>query len=121
MWKKRWLLSLLLGSTLYAGYHGLVHFSDWCYLGVSTAVAAGASAAVLPLHRRLQGLWQRAGRVEWWAGRGGRLAATLLLFGLANLLVWPLHTWPGPGGTWPWGIAALLVTGLSSWEAGSED
>ena len=39
------------------------------------------------------------------------LDGTLALFGLANVLVWPLRTWLGPGSTWPWGVAAVLVAG----------
>jgi hypothetical protein len=34
---RQWLLSLLLGSTLYAAYQGVMHFSDWCYLAASPA------------------------------------------------------------------------------------
>ena len=112
-----WLLSLVLGSSIYAAFNGLVHFSDWCYLVVSTAVAALASAAVLPLYGLLLRQLARHGQ-HWpalgrWVGLGG---STLVLFGLANLLVWPLRTWPGPGGTWPWGVAAVVVASLELWQ-----
>ena len=104
------LLSLLLGSLFYAIYHGMVHFSDWCYLAVSTAVAAGVSAILLPLHRLL--VRQLAARGPQWPAAGrcaGAASVAVLIFGLANLPVWSLHTWLGPGGTWPWGAAAVLV------------
>jgi hypothetical protein len=108
---RQWLLTLLFGSLLYAGYHGVVHFSDWCYLGVSTFFAAGSSYLVIPLNGWLLRWlaaqpWPAAGRAL------GLLAGTLTLFALANLLVLPLLSWPGPGSTWPWGIAALLVAPL---------
>jgi len=112
MLKKQWLLSLLLGSAFYAIYQGTVHFSDWCYLAVSTAVAAGISALLIPLNKIL--LQQLAARGPQWSALGRwlwLLGGTLALFGLANLLVWPLRTWLGPGSTWPWGLAALLVAG----------
>ena len=108
--RQQWLLSLLLGSLFYAIYHGTVHFSDWCYLAVSTAVAAGVSAILLPLHKLL--LQQLAVRGPQWPAAGrctGAVSITMLVFGLANVLVWPLHTWLGPSGTWPWGVAAALV------------
>ncbi|MDO7876534.1 hypothetical protein Q5H93_17450 [Hymenobacter sp. ASUV-10] len=108
---RQWLLTLLLGSIFYAGYHRVVHFSDWCYLGTSTFFAAGSSYLVIPLNgwllRQLAASsWPAIGR--WLALLGG----TLALFALANLLVLPLLSWPGPGSTWPWGVAALLVAPL---------
>jgi hypothetical protein len=106
----QWLLSLLLGSAFYATYQGTVHFSDWCYLTVSTVIAAGISALTIPLNKMLlQQLathgpqWPALGRWAWLLG------GTLALFGLTNVLVWPLLTWLGPGSTWPWGVAAALV------------
>ena len=107
---RQWLLTLLLGSATYAAYHGVVHFSDWCYLNVSSFIAGAVSALCVPLNGRL--LRYLAGPGAAWpaAGRGiGLLLGTLALFGLANLLVLPLLTWLGPGSTWPWGGAALLV------------
>jgi hypothetical protein len=106
----QWLLSLLLGSAFYAIYQGTVHFSDWCYLGVSTVVAAGVSGILVPLNRLL--LRQLAAHGSQWPalGRWGwLLGGTLALFGLANVLVWPLLSWLGPGMAWPWGVAAVLV------------
>lgn len=106
---RQWLLTLLLGSFFYAAYHHIVHFSDWCYLGVSTFFAAGASYLLIPLNdwllRQLT-TWPVAAR---WPGL---LGGTLALFALSNLLVLPLLSWPGPGSTWPWGVAALLVAPL---------
>jgi len=109
---RQWLFTLLLGSFLYAAYHHVVHFSDWCYLGVSTFFAAGASYLVIPLNGWL--LRQLAVRPLSATGRWlGLLSGTLILFALANLLVLPLLSWPGPGSTWPWGVAALLVAPLT--------
>ena len=106
----QWLLSLLVGGLFYAVYQGTVHFSDWCYLGVSTAVAAGVSLILVPLNKLLlrrlasQGpQWSAPGRWAWLSG------GILGLFGLANGLVWPLLTWLGPGAAGPWGMAAMLV------------
>ena len=113
MLKHQWMLSLLLGSALYAIYQGTVHFSDWCYQAVSTAVAAGVSALLIPLNEVL--LQQLAARGPQWPVLGRwawLLGGTLGLFGLANVLVWPLLTWPGPGAAWPWGVAAALVAVL---------
>jgi len=108
---RQWLLTLLLGSLFYASYHHVVHFSDWCYLGVSTFFAAGASYLLIPLNGWL--LRQLAARHLSAARRRlGLLGGTLALFALANLLVLPLLSWPGPGSTWPWGVAALLVAPL---------
>jgi len=108
---RQWLLTLLLGSAFYAACHHVVHFSDWCYLGVSTFFAAGASYLVIPLNGWL--LRQLAAEQFPAAGRWlGLLGGTLALFALANLLVLPLLSWPGPGSTWPWGVAALLVAPL---------
>ena len=107
---RQWLLTLLLGSAAYAAYHGVVHFSDWCYLGVSSLCAGAASAAVVPLNGRLLRYLAGPGRRWPRAGRGAALLlGTLVLFGLANALVLPLRSWPGPYGTWPWGGAALLM------------
>ena len=110
---RQWLLSLLLGSACYALSQGIVHFSDWCYLAASTAVAAGVSALLIPLNKHLLNnltacgpQWSVPGRWAW------LLAGTLGLFGLATLLTWPLLSWPGPGGVWPWGAAALIATVL---------
>ena len=110
---RQWLLSLLLGSAFYAAYQGTVHFSDWCYLAAATATAACASALMLPLNKWLLKHLSCGGQ-HWpvpfrWAWL---LGGTLALFGLANLLTLPLLTWLGPGGTWPWGVAALLVAGV---------
>ena len=122
--RSHWLLSPLLGSTIYAGFNGLVHFSDWCYLAASMAVAAVASAVVLPLYGWLLGhlmrhgqQWSALGRWAWLVG------GTLALFGLANLLVGLLRTWPGPGGAWPWGMAAVVVSCLavSQWHVFQRD
>jgi hypothetical protein len=108
---RQWLFTLLLGSLFYAAYHHVVHFSDWCYLGTSTFFAAGASYLVIPLNGWL--LRQLATRPWPAVGRGlGLVAGTLILFALSNLLVLPLLSWPGPGSTWPWGVAALLVAPL---------
>jgi hypothetical protein len=106
---RQWLFSLLLGSAFYACYHGVVHFSDWYYLGVATAVAAVVSALMVPLNGMLLRLLAR--RPQWpAAGRwAGLLLGTAGLFGLANVLTLPLHTMLGPGSTAPWGLAALLV------------
>ena len=111
---RQWLLTLLLGSTFYAAHHSVVHFSDWCYLATSTFFAAGASYLVIPLNGWLLGQlaarpWSAAGRLL------GLLGGTLLLFACSNLLVLPLLSWPGPGSTWPWGVAALLVAPLVQW------
>ena len=107
---RQWLLSLLLGSACYAFFQGIVHFSDWCYLGTSTAVAAGVSLGLVPFNKRLLGYlaaygpqWPALCRWAWLLGGTGGL------FGLANLLTWPLLTWLGPGGAWPWGAASLAV------------
>ena len=40
---------------------------------------------------------------------------TLAVFGLGVLLTWPLRSWPGPGGLWPWGAGALLATLWGQW------
>ena len=71
----------------------------------------------MPLNGRLLRYLAGPGAVWSAVGRGaGLLLGTLALFGLANLLVLPLLTWPGPGGTWPWGGAALLVAlGQQRW------
>lgn len=112
----QWLASLLLGSIFYASYQGIVHFSDWCYLAAATASAACISGLLLPLQKMLlrhlgrDGRhWPAAGRWMWLLG------GTLAIFGLANLLTLPLLTWLGPGGTWPWGIAALIVAAWANW------
>lgn len=113
---RQWLLSLLLGSAFYAIYQGTVHFSDWCYLGVSTAVAAGISGILLPLNKLL--LRHLAARGPQWSALGRWLwlmGGTLALFGLANALVWPLLTWMGPGAAGPWGVAAVLVAIATHW------
>lgn len=108
---RQWLFTLLLGSVFYAVYHHVVHFSDWCYLGVSTFFAAGSSYLVIPLNSWF--LRHLTARHLSAAGRGlGLLGGTLALFALANLLVLPLLSWLGPGSTWPWGVAALLVAPL---------
>lgn len=113
---RQWLLSLLLGSAFYAIYQGTVHFSDWCYLGVSTVVAAGVSGILMPLNKLLlrqlsthRPQWPTLGRWLWLLG------GTLALFGLANVLVWPLLTWLGPGAAAPWGLAAVLVAVAMHW------
>ncbi|GAB3589093.1 hypothetical protein [Hymenobacter daeguensis] len=116
LFMRQWLLSLLLGSAFYAIYQGTVHFSDWCYLGVSTAVAAGVSGVLVPLNKLL--LQQLAERGPQWPAFGRWLwlfGGMLALFGLANGLVWPLLTWLGPGAAWPWGVAAVLVAVLMRW------
>ena len=107
-----WLLSLLLGCACYAIANGLVHFSDWCYLAASAAVAAVVSAGLRPLHgwlvaRPPHGLrnWQLL-----WA-----LGCTLVVFGVGVLFTWPWRSWPGPNGLWPWGAGALLATAMSQW------
>lgn len=117
--RRQWRLSLLLGSTGYATYQGVVHFSDWCYLAAATASAACISALLIPLNKLLlQHLlrhrqhWPAVGRWAWLLG------GTLGLFGLANLLTLPLLTWLGPGGTWPWGVAALVVAGAMHHDLG---
>jgi hypothetical protein len=108
---RQWLLTLLLGSAFYAAYHGIVHFSDWCYLGVSTFFAAGSSYLVIPLNGWLLHYLHRPENTWPPAARGAALlSGTAVLFGLANLLVLPLLSWPGPGSTGPWGVAALLST-----------
>ena len=88
----------------------MVHFSDLCYLIAATVVAAGISALLVPLNKHLlqclaarEAQWSRLSRWAW------LLAGTLGLFGLANLLMWPLLTWLGPGEAGPWGAAALVV------------
>ena|GEM_PF-3088891 len=106
----QWLFSLLLGSTFYAIYQGIVHFSDWCYLAVATAVAGGVSLLVVPLNGLLLGLLTRNSSnwpllIRWLV----LLLGTAALFALANVPVYPLHTMVGPGSTLPWGLAALLV------------
>ena len=109
---RHWLRSLLLGGACYAIANGLVHFSDWCYLAASAAVAAVVSAGLGPLHGWLVARPPRRGRA-WpllWA-----LGCTLATFGLGILLTWPLRSWPGPGGLWPWGAGALLATALPHW------
>lgn len=113
MLRRQWMLSLLLGSAFYAIYQGTVHFSDWCYLAVSTIVAAGVSGILVPLNKKLLNhlvahgpKWPAMSRWAWLLG------GTLGLFGLANVLVWPLLTWLGPGAAWPWGIAAALVAAV---------
>ena len=108
---RRWFRSLLLGCTCYALANGLVHFSDWCYLAASAAVAAVVSAGLQPLHRLLVN-WPRCPlqrpSLPW------ALACTLAVFGVGVLLTWPLRSWPGPGGLWPWGAGALLATLLEA-------
>ena len=107
-----WQRSLLLGSACYALANGLVHVSDWCYLAASAAVAAVVSAGLQPLHRWLVARPPRGLRA-WpllWA-----LGCTLAVFGMGILLTWPLRSWPGPNGLWPWGAGALLATGLGHW------
>ena len=107
-----WWLSLLLGSACYAVVNGLVHFSDWCYLAASAAVAAVVSAGLRPLHGWLVARPPRGLR-NWpllWA-----LGCTLAVFGAGVLLTWPLRSWPGPNGLWPWGAGALLTTALGQW------
>ncbi|GAA4357317.1 hypothetical protein GCM10023185_21930 [Hymenobacter saemangeumensis] len=113
---RQWLLSLLLGSALYAAYHGVVHFSDWCYLGVSTAVAGGISLLMVPLNGLLLHRLSRHGTQWPAAGRwAGLLGGTATIFALANVPVLPLHTMLGPGSTLPWGIAALSVAAAMRW------
>ena len=114
---RQWLLTLLLGSIFYALSQGMVHFSDWCYLTAATVVAAGISAALVPLNRYLLCYlaasgpqWPKLGRWAW------LLAGTLGILGLANLLMWPLLTWHGPGEAGPWGAAALVVTVAINWK-----
>ena len=107
---RQWLFSLLLGSALYAAYHGVVHFSDWYYLGVSTAVAGGVSLLLVPLNALLLRYLSQRGAVWPAAMRwAGLLLGTSALFALANVPVYPLHTMLGPGSTLPWGMAALLA------------
>ena len=112
---QQWFLSLVLGSAFYAAYQGVVHFSDWCYLAAATVMAACISALLLPLNKMLLAQlarrphWPAVGRLVWLLG------GTLGLFGLANLVALPLLTWLGPGGTWPWGVAALLVAVRGQW------
>ena len=113
---RQWLLTLLLGSTFYGAYQGVVHFSDWCYLAVATATAGIISALLIPLnawllqHLAARGpAWPALGRWAWLLG------GTALLFGLANGLALPLLTWLGPGSTWPWGGAALVVAVAQQW------
>ncbi|GAB3650666.1 hypothetical protein GCM10027594_25920 [Hymenobacter agri] len=104
---RQWLCSLLLGSACYALANGLVHFSDWCYLAASAAVAAVVSAGLRPLHWWLVN-WPRRPLQKPalpWA-----LSCTLVVFGVGVLLTWPLRSWPGPGGLWPWGAGALMAT-----------
>lgn len=104
---RHWWRSLLLGSACFALANGLVHVSDWCYLAASAAVAAVVSAGLGPLHGWLVARPPRGLR-QWplpWA-----LGCTLAVFGVGILLVWPLRSWPGPGGLWPWGAGALLAT-----------
>jgi hypothetical protein len=102
-----WPRSLLLGSACYALANGLVHFSDWCYLAASAAVAAVVSAGLGPLHRWLVAQMPR--RLQKWPLLWA-LGCTLAVFGLGILLTWPLRSWPGPNGLWPWGSGALLAT-----------
>ena len=104
---RRWLHSLLLGCACYALANGLVHFSDWCYLAASAAVAAVVSAGLQPLQQWLVAQLPQQLR-KWsllWA-----LGSALAVFGLGVLLTWPLRSWPGPNGLWPWGAGALLAT-----------
>lgn len=114
-----WGCSLLLGSTCYAIANGLVHKSDWCYLAASAAVAGVVAAGLQPLHRKLvaQRPHRLRARPPLWA-----LGCTLTVFGAGILLTWPLRSWPGPGGLWPWGAGALLTTVLEHWRltAGAE-
>ena len=105
--RHNYLCALLLGCTCYAISNGLVHKSDWCYLAASAAVAAVVSAGLRPVHG-----WLVRQRPRWlhkwpllWA-----LSCTLAIFGVGVLLTWPLRSWPGPGGLWPWGAGALLAT-----------
>ena len=107
-----WRRSLLLGCACYAVVNGLVHKSDWCYLAASAAVAGVVSAGLLPIYEWLmarppRGL--RAVPLLW------PLSCTLAVFGLGVLLTWPLRSWPGPGGLWPWGAGAMLATVWSQW------
>jgi hypothetical protein len=53
--------------------------------------------------------WPALGRWLWLLG------GTLALFGVANVLVWPLLSWLGPGATGPWGVAAALVAVVMHW------
>lgn len=103
-----WLHSLLFGSVCYALANGLVRRSDWYYLAASAAVAAAVAAGLRPLHRWLGARPPRWGRARLWA-----LGSTLAVFSLGVLLTFPLRSWPGPGGLWPWGAGALLATALN--------
>jgi hypothetical protein len=111
-----WRRSLLLGCACYAASNGLVHVSDWYYLAASAAVAGVVSVGLRPMH--------------WWLvarpPRGLRsvpllwpLGCTLAVFGLGVLLTWPLHSWPGPDGVWPWGAGALVATMWDQWRPGA--
>ena len=107
-----WRHSFLLGCACYAVVNGLVHKSDWCYLAASAAVAGVVSAGLLSIYEWLmarppRGL--RAVPLLW------PLSCTLTVFGLGVLLTWPLRSWPGPGGLWPWGAGAMLATVWSQW------
>ena len=113
---RQWLLTLLLGSTIFAAHQGLVHFSDWCYLATATVMAAGISALMIPLNCRLLQFLAEHGPALSSVGRWTLLlGGTGSLFALANLLTLPLLTWLGPGSTWPWGVAALLVVLVVQW------
>ena len=109
-----WRRSLLLGCICYAVFNGLVHKSDWCYLAASAAVAAAVSWGLRPVHGWLVArppLWLRALPLLWLLG------CTLVVFGMGIVLTWPLHSWPGPGGLWPWGAGAMLATVWGRWRA----
>ena len=108
---RQWLRSLLLGGVCYALANGLVHFSDWCYLAASAAVAAVVSAGLGPVHRWLLG-W--SGRPLQKPALPWALGCTLAVFSVGVLLTWPLRSWPGPVGVWPWGAGALLATVLEA-------
>lgn len=113
---RQWLLSLVLGSALYAAYHGVVHFSDWCYLGVATAVAGAVSLLMVPLNGLLLRHLARHGAGWSAAGRWlGLLGGTAALFALASVPVLPLRTMLGPGSTLPWGLGALIVAVAVNW------
>ena len=114
--RKQWLRALLLGSACYAASNGLVHKSDWCYLAASAAVAAMFMAGLWPLYWWLVTRPPRGLRVVplLWP-----LGCTLAVFGLGVLLTWPLRSWPGPDGVWPWGAGALLATAWGQWQNGA--
>ncbi len=107
-----WLRSLLLGCACYAVANGRVHVSDWCYLAASAAVAAVVAAGLRPVHEWLVARPPRGLRTVPlpWA-----LGGTLAVFGMGVLLTWPLRSWAGPNGVWPWGAGALLATAWGQW------